>query len=213
MSIFKRLSATFASNIDRVVGEIENNDAVIQVTLSDLRRKVATAKMRLTHVQRQAARLEEQIQAHAENELRWGERAVEAAGTDEARALECVRRRQRCRQQAQQLEKGLQHYRLTAEKLAQNVTEGEKRLEEMSQRHTLMRARQSTAEALNAAIRAGDDSLHRMEDSFDRWEVRILQEEMAADSEAVPDPLEHEFSSSENEQALRAELAALMAKE
>ena len=97
--------------------------------------------------------------------------------------------------------------------LARNVREGEARLEEMSQRHTLMRARQSTAEALNASIQAGDDSLHRMEDSFDRWEVRILQDEMAADSDALPDPLEHEFSSAENEQALRAELAALMEKE
>jgi phage shock protein A len=213
MSIFKRLSATLTSSIDRVVGEIENNDAVIQATLTDLRRKVATAKMRLTHVHRQADRLREQIQAHAENEQRWGERAVQAAGTDEARALECVRRRQQCRLQAQQLEKGLQQYQLTAEKLAQNMTEGEKRLDEMSQRHTLMRARQSTAEALNASIQAGDDSLHQMEDSFDRWEVRILQEEMAADSDALPDPLEHEFSSAENEQTLRDELAALIAKE
>jgi len=213
MSLFKRLSVTLASSIDRVVGEIENNDAVIQATLTDLRRKVATAKMRLTRVHRQAARLREQIQAYQEDEQRWGERALEAAKTDEARALECVRRRQQSRQQAQQLEQGRQQYQLTAEKLARNVREGEARLEEMSQRHTLMRARQSTAEALNASIQAGDDSLHRMEDSFDRWEVRILQDEMAADSAALPDPLEHEFSSAENEQALRAELAALMEKE
>jgi phage shock protein A len=213
MSIFKRLSATVVSGIDRVVGEIENNDAVIQATLTELRRKVAAAKVRLAHVHRQEANLNQQIQKRHEDEQLWGERAVEAARTDEARALECVRRRQQCRRQAQKLEQGQQHYQLTAEKLARGVEEGEERLAEMGQKHTLMRARQSTAEALYAANQAGDDSLHQMEDSFDRWEVKILQEEMAVNSGDMLDPLDREFSNSKNEQALRDELAALMAKE
>jgi phage shock protein A len=93
------------------------------------------------------------------------------------------------------------------------VEEGEERLEEMGQKHTLMRARESTAEALYAANQAGVDSLRQVEDSFDRWEVKILQEEMAVDSDDVLDPLDHEFSNSENELALRDELAALMDKE
>jgi phage shock protein A len=213
MSIFKRLSATVVSSIDRVVGEIENNDAVIQATLTELRRKVAAAKVRLAHVHRQEANLNRQIQKRHEDEQLWGDRAVEAARTDEAKALECVRRRQQCRRQAQKLEQGQQYYQLTAEKLARGVEEGEERLAEMGQKHTLMRARQSTAEALYAANQAGDDSLHQMEDSFDRWEVKILQEEMAVNSDDMLDPLGREFSNSENEQALRDELAALMAEE
>jgi phage shock protein A len=213
MSIFKRLSATVVSNLDRVVGEIENNDAVIQASLTELRRKIAAAKVRLSHVHRQEARLNRQIRKRREDEQRWGERAVETARTDEARALECVQRRQQCRMQAERLEEGLQQYQLTAGKLAHGVEEGEQRLAEMGQKHTLMRARQSTAEALHVANLAGDESLHQMEDSFDRWEVRILQEEMAVDSDEVLTPLDREFSDSENEQALRDELAALIAKE
>jgi phage shock protein A len=201
------------SSLDRVVGEIENNDAVIQATLTELRRKVATAKVRLAQVQRQEAGLNRQIQQRREDEQLWGERAVAAAGTDEARALECVRRRQLCRRQAEKLEQGQQHYQLTAEKLARGVQEGEERLAEMGQKHTLMRARQSTAEALSAASQAGDDSLQQMEDSFDRWEIKILQEEMTADSDDLLDPLDRELSNAENEQALRDELAALMTKE
>ena len=50
MSIFKRLSATVVSSLDRVVGEIENNDAVIQASLTELRKKIAAAKVRLSHV-------------------------------------------------------------------------------------------------------------------------------------------------------------------
>ena len=213
MSIIKRLSATLVSNIDRVVGEIENNDAVIQASLTELRRKVATAKVRLAHVHRQEANLNRQIQQRHEDEQLWGERALEAARTDEVKALECVRRRLQCRRQAEKLEQGQQHYQLTAEKLARGVEEGEERLAEIAQKHTLMRARQSTAEALHAANLAGDDSLHQMEDSFDRWEVKILEEEMVVDSDDMLDPLDREFSNAENEQALRDELAALMKKE
>lgn len=213
MSIFKRLSATVVSNIDRVVGEIENNDAVIQASLAELRRKIAAAKVRLAHVHRQQDRLTRQIQKRRDDEQRWGERAVDAAKTDEARALECVSHRQQCRIQAERLEEGLQHYQQTAAKLAQGVQEGEQRLAEMGQKHTLMRARQSTAEALYLANLAGDESLNQMEDSFDRWEIKILQEEMAVDSEQALTPLDREFSEVENEQALREELAALIAKE
>jgi phage shock protein A len=213
MSIIKRLSATLVSNIDRVVGEIENNDAVIQATLAELRRKVATAKVRLAQVHRQEANLNRQIQQRREEEQLWGERALEAASTDEAKALECVRRRLQSRRQAEKLEQGQQHYQLTAEKLARGVQEGEERLVEMGQKHTLMRARQSTAEALHAANQAGDESLQQVEDSFDRWEVKILQEEMMGESDDLLDPLDREFTHSENEQALRDELAALQTKE
>ena len=213
MSIIKRLSTTLVSNIDRVVGEIENNDAVIQATLVELRRKVATAKVRLAHVHRQEANLSRQIQQRREDEQLWGERALETAKTDEAKALECVRRRLQCRRQAEKLEQGQQHYQLTAEKLARGVQEGEERLAEMGQKHTLMRARQSTAEALHAANQAGDESLQQVEDSFDRWEVKILQEEMMGESDDLLDPLDREFTHSENEQALRDELAALQTKE
>ncbi len=213
MSILKRLSATVVSSIDRVVGEIENNDAVIQASLIELRRKIAAARVRLAHVQRQQDRLVSQIQKRREDEQRWGERAVETAKTDESRALACMQRRQQCRIQAERLAEGLQQYQLTAEKLARGVQEGEERLAEMGQKHTLMRARQSTAEALYAASLAGDESLHQLEDSFDRWEIRILQEEMAVDSDEQSTPLDSEFSNSENEQVLRDELAALIAKE
>ncbi len=213
MSIIKRLSATITSNIDRVVGEIENHDAVIQATLAELRKKVAEAKVRLAHVRREEAKLKKQIQARYEDEQRWGERAVEAAKTDEGKALECVHRRQQCRRQARKLEQSQQHYQLIAEKLARDVAQGEERIAEMSQRHTLMRARQSTTEALNAVNEAGDNSLRQMEDSFDRWEIKITQEEMAVDCDEVIDPLDREFSNLENQHALRDELAALMAKE
>lgn len=45
MSLFKRLSATLVSRIDQVVGEIENHDAVIQVALNDMRKKIAEARV------------------------------------------------------------------------------------------------------------------------------------------------------------------------
>ena len=213
MSLFNRLSATVVSNIDRVIGEIENNDEVIKATLSELRKKVAAAKVRLAQVHRQAATLDRTIRKRREDEQLWGERAVAAAGTNEVKALECMRRRQQCRLQTERLEQSQQHYQLAVGKLARGVEEGEQRLAEMGQKHTLMRARQSTAEALSAAGQVGDDFMQQLEEGFDRWEIRILQEELAVDCDEVMDPLDCEFSNSENEQMLRDELAALIAKE
>ena len=84
MSVIKRLSATLVSNIDRVVGEIENNDAVIQATLSEMRRKVATAKVRLAQVHRQGADLDREIRQRRKDEQLWGARALALVGSFES---------------------------------------------------------------------------------------------------------------------------------
>lgn len=210
MSIFKRLSTTFVSHMDRVVGEIENHDAVVQATLSELRKKIAGAKVRLANIHRDAAKLEQQQQELGEAEQRWGERAIEAAKSDEAKALECMARRQQCRQRADKVVKSLQQYQDTANRLAHDIEESETRLSEMTQKHTLMRARQSSAEALTAVSDAEKNSLRDMDEAFDRWETKITQGEMLASDLEPMDALEQEYAKQENKEALQDELAALI---
>ena len=144
MSIFKRLSATLVSRMDQVVGEIENHDAVVQATINEQRKRVAQAKVRLAQVRRDAAKLSRQLQELQEAEQRWGDRAVEAARSDEAKALECMHRRQHCHRQIKRLSTSLEQYQCTADKLARDITQSEEQLMEMSQKHNLMRARQSS---------------------------------------------------------------------
>ena len=213
MSIFKRLSATLVSRIDRVVGEIENHDAVVQATLNDMRKKVAEAKVRLKQVHREKERLENQILEQQENTKRWRKRAIDCAKTDEAKALECVSRARRCEQQMARLQQSLAQYQQAAEKLAHDIQTSEQRLSEVKQKATLMRARQSTSSALQSTGESKVDNTQLLDDTFDRWEINISEAEMAIDSHDAVDLMEHEFIVSEQEDELRHELATLLAEE
>jgi phage shock protein A len=83
----------------------------------------------------------------------------------------------------------------------------------MNQKHALMRARQSGAQALNSSSYVRDELIKQAEDSFERWEIAITENELALDCHEMPDSLEYEYAKLESEEALREELAALMAKE
>lgn len=219
MSILKRLSTTLVSRIDHVVGEIENHEAVIQANLNDMRKKIAEAKIRLGQIRRDEERLTQQIKEQANNAQRWRERAIESAQTnknDEAKALECIQRSHLCQQQTDRLQHARDQYSATADKLAQDIEASEQRFNEMKQKHTLMRARQSTTSALNATQASDSTLAQQLDDSFDRWEMNISQAEMNVDSAPIAglhiDPLEKEFTDQENKQALKSELAQLLAE-
>ena len=214
MSIIKRLSATLVSGIDKVVGEIENHDAVIQASLDEMRKRIAEAKLRLGQVQSEEARLDRQIQEMQHNVQRWRQRAVDCAQgdeRDEAKALDCIHRSRRCLQQIEKLEQARFQYRQSADTLARDIETSEQRLLEMKQKHTLMRARQSSSSALNAT---GDaDAARLLDTTFDRWEINISQAETVLDMHDNVDALEREFITREQQQELRSELAALLAGE
>ncbi len=213
MSIFKRLSTTLFSRIDEVVSEIENHDAVVQVTLADMRKKVAEAKVRLNRVHLEQNRLKKEVTEQEEKSRQWRNRAVECAKNNEAKALECVSRSRHCDQQVERLGQALNQYQQTAVKLAGDIDLTEQRLAEIKQKLTLMRARQSTSSALNATNETNTEATQLLEDTFDRWEINISQAEMTIDSQQFIDPIEHEFVAREQEQDLRNELEMLIARE
>lgn len=213
MSIFKRLSATLISRVDQVVGEIENHDAVIQVTLNDMRKKVAEAKVRLGQVHREKARLQQQCQELRENAQRWRQRAVECADADEKKALECVSRSRFCEQKEAKIRQAMDQFSQTADRLGQDIEASEQRLTEMKQKLTLMRARQSTNSAINATSEMNQNVENQLDEAFDRWEINISQAEMLTDHNEPIDTLDRDFQIKEKEEDLRKELDILLAKE
>jgi len=213
MSLFKRLSATLVSRVDRVVGEIENHSAVAQASIIDMRKKVAEAKVRLSQVQREGDKLKQQIDEQNENVERWRQRAIECAQSDEAKALQCVQRSRQCQQQSDVWKQSHQQYIQTAEKLAQNIETSESRLYAMQQKVTLMQARQSSNAAMHMTTQHDEDKELFLNDTFERWEINLTAGEMALDNHKPIDSLEHEFISKELEQNLRGELSMLIAEE
>lgn len=213
MSLFKRLSTTFVARIDQVVGEIENHDAVIQAALTDMRKKIAEARVHLSQVQREAERLRREMEEQRQTADRWRQRAVASASTDEGKALECLSRAKQCDQQVARLQAALAQFEQSGERLGQDIEASEQRLRDLKQKHTLMRARQSSSAASSATQETEADVLRQLDDSFDRWEIKIGQIELAIDQPEPADRLERDFLSRERERELRDELAQLLGKE
>jgi phage shock protein A len=218
MSILKRLSTTLISRIDRVVTEIENHDAVIQAALDEMNSKMAKAKIALNQACRERDRIKAELETQRHNVHRWQERAIICAKTDESKALECLRRSHRSRDQAAALQKSLGEYTRSIEKMTGNIQSSAQRLNEMKQRLTLMRAKQATSK-VGATVRSPCcDSESIAEDTFNRWEMHINHDDIPLDcaanaAEDTVDELEHEFITQEQQDDLHNELAALLAKE
>lgn len=219
MSIFKRTLTTVYSHIDQMVSEIENHDALIKAAINEQRKKLASAKVQLSKVEGRERRIQAQlIQLQKDNE-RWGQRAVQAAASDEANALACMQRRKANGQQQEKLQAMLQEYRQTAARMGQDIKHCDEELQALSRKHELLRARQSTNEALTVINDMSGARIEELENSFERWETTILQNEILADN-ANPvdslrpvDQMEQDFIDQENELELRAELAELLKEE
>ena len=210
MSIIKRLSTTLFSRIDQVVGEIENHDALIEATIVEQRKKITSAKVQLARVQGQESRLSQQLEELNTEINRWAERAVQSAKQDEARALQCMQRRKQSADQAVRLEASCQEYANTIAKMQTDIHRADNELNALSQKHALMRARQSSGQALNAGG-SGIADLNELETAFDRWECRISQDLILNDAAENFDTLEEDYRAEEDAATLRADLAALLA--
>ena len=212
MTILKRISTTLFATIDQVVGEIENHDALIKAAIDEQRKKIAAAKVQLGRVKGNEKRLRDQIAQASVNEKKWAQRAVQAANSDEQKALECMQRRQAAQTQIEKLKVMAGEYYCTSEKMAADINRCEEEMKAMIQKHEIMRARQTSADALNVISQTGESRIEALDSSFERWEIKIAQNEMTVGSMADVDILEQEYISEENKQTLRLELDALLEK-
>jgi hypothetical protein len=85
-------------------------------------------------------------------------------------------------------------------------------LSELSERRNLMRTRQSRAEAAHGMVNA-NRPIGDLEDVFERWEARVGEIEIAAESDTAIDAFEASFESAEEDAELLIELEELRHEE
>lgn len=212
MSKFKRFTASLSAHVDQLVSGIENHDAVIEAAIRDARETTARAKSRLGRFVQERERLERRLCDLQAAELQWAERATKTAQADEDTALACLRRRRECQKQIIELNAAAVTQRKIEEKIAADVWAAEARIHEMNQKRSLMRTRESAAEAVASFARLDDLQSINVDDAFERWETRVSMSEMFSNSTSVDlenDELERRFSSTEERDSLLAELHAL----
>ncbi|ROS00358.1 phage shock protein A (PspA) family protein [Sinobacterium caligoides] len=210
MSIVKRLSTTLISRIDNLVGDIENHEALIKAAIDEQKKKIAAAKIQLRKIKVSETHTVERLEAEAERTLKWQQRALKEAEHDESKALLCLQRRQKGLEQQAKLREMVAEYRVTRERVAQDVAQCEGALKSLMQKHELMRARQSSVDAMSAINETGGADFDHLQASFDRWEIRLAQGEMGDRELDSIDLLEQEYRADENDQVLRLQLAELI---
>ncbi|WPL19722.1 phage shock protein A [Thiorhodovibrio winogradskyi] len=211
MSLFKRFTVAVSTRLDRLVGDIENHDAVVEVGIRDSRRLFAQAKVRHQHLGRDGEALRKRLESLREDEHNWRERALaceqNAAGED--KALQCLRRARQAARQTASLEQTWNQHQSVERRLAAEIDSLRERVVQLEHRRSLMRSREATASVALRLREIDRDPALDLDDTFERWEIRLTEAEMTADSAMDADPFEEEFLAAEERCALQAELQAL----
>lgn len=209
MSILKRLSATMFSRVDQVVSEIENHDAIIETAVRDNQQALAKAKVRFNRLKADGRRLRHRLDELQASEAQWTRRARDKAGQDEQTALQCLHKRRECRRQIANAENALGEHRKAENRLARELEIMEERVKQISQQRNLMRSRQTAAEAMRT-FKAIEDCCHiNIDDTFEKWEVKVTEAELACGDFGTTDSLEQQFVEEEELADLREELNEL----
>lgn len=212
MSIIKRLTTTIVARVDQLVGGIENHDAVIEAAIKDARQATAKAKVRLQRLSQERQKMAARIVELRNKEAEWTQRAQHVAAQDEEKALACIRRRRECQRQIDELTAAVAKQRQAEDKISADVRDAETRISEMNQKRSLMRTRESAAEALATFNRFDEAQTINVDDTFERWEVRVSEAELRSDCSLQQDGfdnLEREFIDAEERASLRSELETL----
>jgi len=213
MSLIRRISTSITSSVDRAVSKVENHDAIINAALRDTQQAAARSRVRLERVRKDGHALKTRHGNLKVAIARWTERAKSIAATDEAKALECLRRRKDCEAQLQNLELSIEKHDELEARIAEQVKKIEVRIGEVAQQRNMMRSRQSVAEAMRTINNIEGVSYGEIEDTFDRWEINLGETEILMGASTPVDPLDSAFLAEEDTAELRAELSELLNQE
>ena len=213
MSLIRRISATLTSSVDRAVSKVENHDAIVNAALRDTQQAAARSRVRLERVRKDGRALKTRYQSLKDAHSRWTERARSIAPNDEAKALECLRRRKDCEAQIRNLQESIEKHEELESRIAEQVKKIDARISEVSQQRNMMRSRQSVAEAMRTIHNIEGVSYGEVEETFDRWEINLGETEILMGASASVDRLDTEFLAEEDTEALRAELNLLLNSE
>ena len=210
MSLIRRISTSITSSVDRAVSKVENHDAIINAALRDTQQAAAKSRVRLERVRKDGNSLKRRYSELQQAVVRWTERARDVAGEDEAKALECLRRRKDCEAQLHNLRDSIEKHDELESRIVEQVKKIEARIGEVAQQRNMMRSRQSVAEAMRTINNIEGVSYGEIEDTFDRWEINLGETEILMGAASMSDPLDSAFLAEEDTAELRAELKSLL---
>ncbi len=170
MSFIKRVTLAVSTQVDRMVGEIENHDAVVEVGIRESRRLYAKAKVRHACMRQDGERLHRRLDGLRADTTAWRERALTCEQSDEGedRALMCLSRAKRSAVQAESLAETYRHHIEVETHLGHEIDALRQRVESLEHRRQLMRSREATADAASRIRETDSGALLNLDDTFER---------------------------------------------
>lgn len=207
MNLIKRLTTSVTASLESAVGQLENHDAIVQATIKQTRQSTAQTRARINTLQQQLTVYETQLDEVIEQQNTWTDRAKELADRDEAKALECLQRRNQLATEQKRLQQRIAQQKELIDQVTINLEKLQKKLGEMEQKHTLLRTRQSVANVNRATANAEVGAT--LDDTFERWESLVLEHELGVNEGLPLDSLDQEFTKLESARELKAQLDVL----
>lgn len=209
MNSFKRWFLQFGSRVDTLASRVENHDALMVRTISDMQRSAAKACVHLERVKRDGARLNQERQKARQAAAQWKEQALKFRDQDENKAIECLRRHKAAQTRAEELDLRFAEHSDKQKQLQQDVGKLNERLAELKEKRNLMRTREARAEA-TAAVVACDSGYGRdFDDLLERWEITVTEKECRAGFCDPVDEFERTILEGVELDDLKSELALL----
>ena len=210
MSYLKRIRVSLGSQIDNLVSQVEDHEAVVDAAITDARKSLAGAKVRLKRVMHDENDLKTQISSLQQSQKKWRERAKQIGEQDEVTALECLRRSKEDTLRINSLQLTYTEYKQQRAQLQQMIKQAEQQLQQRIQRKNLMSTRENALRSSRSLESTTSAMTEDWERTFDRWETRITEMEIGSIIDNPVDTLAHEFSSREELDELKMELGALI---
>jgi phage shock protein A len=211
MSLLKRITLAVSTQVDRLVGEIENHDAVVEAGIRESRMAYAKAMVRHARMREEGERVRRKLEALRADAAAWRERALgcDQSGPDEEKALECLRRSKRAETQVESLRQTWERHVEVEQRLAREIAAVRQRVESLEHRRQLMRGREATADAASRIRETETGAGLNLDDIFERWEIQVTEAEVATETVTAGDAFEAQFVAEDERIALQAELAIL----
>lgn len=210
MNLIKRLTTSVTATLEGAVGQLENHDAIVDASIKQTRQAVAKTQARLATLRQQQNAYESQLQLSIEQIKVWENRAQSLATDNESKALQCLTRRNQNEAESNRLRQSVQQQDGLINGVSANLSTLKTKLDEMTQRHNLMRSRQAVADVSKVASKSNNSE--QLDETFERWESVVLETELAVSDACCSDPLEAQFAQQEDKAKLLDQLSALKDK-
>lgn len=210
MGTFKRLTTSIIASFESVVGQIENHEALVTSAIKEVEQSAARARAQLNRVRADGQQMRRRLTELKDSEEQWKDRAKRTAELDEQKAIECLKRYKKARNQISTLELQEREHARLERQLNADLEVLDNKVQKLRQQRNLLRTRQSRAEALQLIEQVDSSTMTEIDDIFTRWEAKVLCcEGQASTNIGNDDPLDEDFTSEEEETELKSLLASI----